>query len=762
MNADGQMQVHRVQVGQPPLGASADDTQAAGAVTLLHRRLRGRYPIAITLAALFGAVGGGGGYKSTVPLYTSEAIIRIQPTIKRTLYTTEEAEIPPLFESFVASQATLLESPRVIAQALEEQDLIASGWPQAPEGIVQLRRALSISYKRGSQVILVRVTTKQAKHSQMAANAVIDAYYELYGEEGGKTTTERESKLMTLQTGLRGEIDTAKSSLHLLCSEYGLEDLSEIRRARLAEMLAIEQENFELNQRIASLEVSSSPSEDIQAKAPDLSLAYLATIDPELKDLVARCDEIDAQLTAKRFGPKHLQTRQLEEQREILIARRDARLSTVREEVESAGGLPDSSSLLPQAEHLSLTQAKALLSQNLERHAAVLATMQALAKSQRQIDDKKAEIRSMEGTLATTAQALEQLTVEKENLSQGRILPIYGDLPTQPSKDRRFQLAVLGGMAGAGFGVGLVLLVGLLKPSYRYLDEIEEAESFVPVLGTLPDLNATDEDLESLASLSVHHLRNMLAMQARPRKEGGTAYMITSARPGDGKTSLTVALGLSFAAQNVRVLMIDADLVGHGLTPTMHMDEKEGMRQVAGHGALDDFVYPSRKANVWVLPAGISHKKRKTAEPPAARNGSLEAEHLSTDRMRELIDAARKRFDIILVDTGPLMGSLEANVVAAVVDRVVLTVPRGQDPRLLRAALGRLRSIGAACGGLVFNRATASDLRSSMSTISFHSQSMRANGTESPTTDADTRHALVRAILLSDQSEEPAESRPSK
>lgn len=745
MNVENQMQVHRVAVTGPPgLPEAPAESGQVGALALLHRHLRGRYPMAIALGLVLAVIGGVSGFMLAGPQYTSEALLQVRPTIPRTLYQTDENQIPPMFENFVATQAALIEAPRVFEVAVEDPELVAAGWEPRPRGISRLKQAISVKYRRGSQVISIEATCDDPTQAQKAVNAVLRAYHTLYGEQGIARYNERLSELQTMRVSLENDAAAKRASVLNLGAKYATDELDSLLAARFSEVFDLERRIRETRYTINSIE---PPPVDGQADGaeptePELTVEYLATLDVELKGLLTQREALDAEIeTARRFGPRHVQTRRLEEDRSILETRIASRARQIRELIESRVATGDPA-LPPDT---TLPQAKALLARLTADLEAKNQEVAELGATRLTINGLRAEEERTRARLAETVLALEQLIVEKQNIQQGRVDPIYGDMPSDPSRDRRFQLAVLGGLAGAGLGVGLVLLLGLLKPSYRYLDEIEEAETIVPVLGTLPDLTSRAEDLDSLASLSVHHLRNMLSMQARPRREGGSAFMITSARPGDGKTSLTVALGMSFAAQGVRTLVIDTDLVGHGLSSSMGFQNRDGLRQVARGSSLEQAVCESNLSRFWVLPAGTS------ARNGAVRNGAYEAEHLSADTMRRVIDEARRRFDIILIDTGPLMGSLEANVVATVADRIVLTVPRGQDPRLVRAALGRLRSVGGVCGGLVFNRATASDLRSSMSTISFHSQSVRTGPAENSQTVGESRHALVRAILMSGQ-----------
>jgi len=72
----------------------------------------------------------------------------------------------------------------------------------------------------------------------------------------------------------------------------------------------------------------------------------------------------------------------------------------------------------------------------------------------------------------------------------------------------------------------------------------------------------------------------------------------------------------------------------------------------------------------------------------------------------------------VLIDTGPILGSLEAAVLAHEVDGVILTIARGQPAPLAAQAVRRLSTLEARCAGVVFNRAKLQDFQCSASTVS--------------------------------------------
>src|SRR5204863_3615623 len=130
----------------------------------------------------------------------------------------------------------------------------------------------------------------------------------------------------------------------------------------------------------------------------------------------------------------------------------------------------------------------------------------------------------------------------------------YGDKPVTPAVDKRLQASVLGFIAGGALPLGLFLLIGLFDQRYRYSDEAGTDMSGVPLLGILPNLPdmLTDPRHAAIAAYCVHQVRTLL--QIRVNSDRNQIFTITSASPGDGKTSLALALGLSFAASGSRTL----------------------------------------------------------------------------------------------------------------------------------------------------------------------------------------------------------------
>jgi Mrp family chromosome partitioning ATPase len=148
-------------------------------------------------------------------------------------------------------------------------------------------------------------------------------------------------------------------------------------------------------------------------------------------------------------------------------------------------------------------------------------------------------------------------------------------------------------------------------------------------------------------------------------------------------------------------------MVGRGLTRGLRADALPGLREALETGKL---AIRQRPDGLSVLTAGDS-----TAS---------DAAKVSATGVRRLLAEARKHFDTILVDSGPILGSVEAAVVAREVDGVVFVITRGQDPDAVDRSLRHLDSIGANLLGAVFNRANVTDFYRS-----FQGSSLRPDAT---------------------------------
>jgi Mrp family chromosome partitioning ATPase len=152
------------------------------------------------------------------------------------------------------------------------------------------------------------------------------------------------------------------------------------------------------------------------------------------------------------------------------------------------------------------------------------------------------------------------------------------------------------------------------------------------------------------------------------------------------------------------------------------------------------------KKNLWALPAG-----QVTA---------MHACTVSSGEIEQLLSEAKRRFDVILIDTGPILGSVEASVFAQQADGVVLVVSRGQQPSLVERATKHLRSINARVIGAVFNRAARADFYRSFQPSSISAadeERIRQMEPETPSPFGPLVQAMADCTPTGEEVREPAQ-----
>ena len=104
---------------------SGNDHSHSNAIVILHRLMRGKYLLTLVFALVFGITGGAIGYLSQSPQYRSTGVIRIQPSLPKVLYESEQSTAPKMFSSFVNSQAQFITYGQVVKLAIESDSVKA-------------------------------------------------------------------------------------------------------------------------------------------------------------------------------------------------------------------------------------------------------------------------------------------------------------------------------------------------------------------------------------------------------------------------------------------------------------------------------------------------------------------------------------------------------------------------------------------------------------------------------------------------------------
>ncbi len=180
--------------------------------------------------------------------------------------------------------------------------------------------------------------------------------------------------------------------------------------------------------------------------------------------------------------------------------------------------------------------------------------------------------------------------------------------------------------------------------------------------------------------------------------DGGEALktlVVTSAAPGEGKTLTAANLAVTLAYDGLRVLLVDCDI----RRPRVH-----GMFQLPRAPGLMELLTASSAPGTPPLPAIRDTSIAGLSVLPCGALPSNAANLLSGTRMRHLLQELREQFDIIVLDTPPVLATADAGIVASLTDGVLLVVRAGTtDRNAAQRAYQQLANVGAHVIGTVLN-----------------------------------------------------------
>ncbi|WP_141502225.1 CpsD/CapB family tyrosine-protein kinase [Paenibacillus luteus] len=167
--------------------------------------------------------------------------------------------------------------------------------------------------------------------------------------------------------------------------------------------------------------------------------------------------------------------------------------------------------------------------------------------------------------------------------------------------------------------------------------------------------------------------------------------MVSSAGPGEGKSTTITNLAVTFAQSEKRVVLVDADLRKPTAHHTFSISNRYGLSSVISQQcSLEEAIQMSDIPNLDVITSG--------AIPPNP------AEMMNSKRMTLIIEKLRQMYDIILIDTPPLLAVTDAQIVATKSDGVILVVDQGKVKREIASkAVKNLENVNARILGVVLN-----------------------------------------------------------
>ena len=267
-------------------------------------------------------------------------------------------------------------------------------------------------------------------------------------------------------------------------------------------------------------------------------------------------------------------------------------------------------------------------------------------------------------------------------------------LPSNPDFPKPVLNLTLALIFGLVLAVALALLREVLDNTIKGTDDL--GPDAPPLMGALVSETSRDHAvLVDDASPSAPRVEAFRVLRTNVSfvdiDRANKAMVVTSPVQGDGKSSVAINLAISLASAGVRTLLIDGDLRRPRVAATLGLVPDVGVTNVLlGKVTIDGAIQQYKESNLEVLASGTP--------PPNA------AELLQSDAMEKLLEDLRQHFEMIIIDSPPLLPVTDAAVLASRADGALVVLRHGQTTKeQWRQAQSRLEQVDAPLLGVVMN-----------------------------------------------------------
>lgn len=664
---------------------------------------------------------------SSAPRFTSTATVVIDQHDQDALHInslTPQDALTPAYQadsSAVDTEAKIIESPALAGQVVDqlhlEQDpefnaalhrpgLIARikasltggavtdpqlAQQQEREGVINaVLRGLTVKRAEMTYAIDVAYTAFEADKAAAIVNAFTQRYLaqqlEAKFDESSRGTQFLNSKLGEL----RQNVETANAAVQ----QYKIaNDLLSAQGATLTE------------QQVSTLQMNLS-----QARAQDAEQdAKLATAEHQIAAGSAG-DDTDAAMSNPVLQALRAQRAQASAQLADLQSRYGDKYTAV---IKAKNALADIDAQIHTEVQRTLSNLRAQSqvghSRTAEVAAQVNSTRAVLANNNRAM----ARLTQLQSD-ADTAQSIyaaflerykEALAKEGNQQADARVVSA-GQLPTEPSAPNKPLAVALGVILGFIAAAAAAIAAELTS---RGVSNTQEAEQNfgLPCMAELPTLASTRDSktagrqskdprtfvVQSPLSRFAEAFRSLRATLALSRASNPPRLVaITSSLPGEGKTTTAICLARTAALSGQRVILVDGDLRQRSVSKILPDKPSVGLLEVlSGSATLDEAIVRDPETAAFVLPlTDSSFSPRDVFGSPA---------------MLEVLQGLKTRFDLVIIDTAPVLALADTTVLCTQMDAVLfLTRWRKTSRSAVRAALRSLEAPNIPLAGLVLTQ----------------------------------------------------------
>ena len=548
---------------------------------------------------------------------------------------------------------------------------------------------LNVSTVAGSSLVNVSVTSFDPEMAAKLADEHVQAYIQLSSERRFDSSSEAKGFIEKELANIQVRLQDSELKLTKFARENGVIDVEDSNNIMMSRLQA-------LNQSLSEVQNNRIDAETQYLQSNSVSNAQLTAVhdDPLIQSLREEHTRLKVEYLEKSkiFKPKYPVMQQLEAK----IGELDASISEQGNKVVT--GLKN--------QFLQLQLRETGLKEEVEALKVELLDLKDRAVTYNIL---KREWEANKSLYANLLEKTKEIGVASGMELNAGTLVDNALVPFGPSSPRvKFTLLVASAL-GLGLGFGLAFLLVLLDSKVNDVDALERLSNF-PNLVVLPNINLddvdedmTDSDIHKsidwrvitnpndIFSESIQSLRTTLNFTNIDHGENPKSLVVTSSVAGEGKSTVSTNLALSYAKAGKKVLLIEADLRKPRLAKVFNLNVENGLAHSLNTGEALKPVRIPQFENLHVVLAG--------------ERASNPVELLGSASMRTLVRKSEESFDLVIIDCPPILGLADTVAISTMVEAVLLVVCAHKVPsNSVKNSVDRLRMVKAPIVGTIMNR----------------------------------------------------------
>ena len=587
---------------------------------------------------------------------------------------------------FITTQFEIIQRKEILypvieALGLEQKWKKLYGILGKEQTLFRLRRMIDVREIRNTELIQISVLDQDKNEASEIANRIAEEYQRRrIGEQQG-TVNRSLIQLKDEVAKQSRRVDELRAEAQKIRIENEIQDLNpdsvvDPMQAANEVLLSVEQQVSTERLRVSSLRTKYEQISKLTDDQIMRSISTLDVQDPTIIQMLPQYQEVaseEARLLNSGLGSNHPFVKSIRAKKEVMSKQLASQIASLRASMEANIRIGEESiKELEQRLHESQTKQQTSKTRASGYYEAKNNYIQA-----------KKILEAAEMRLST--ETMQRTMPQDPTVIWERAEP--ADFPSRP---RVLLNMILGIVVGLGFGVGLAFFIEYLDTSVKTLEEVESLLK-VPILAVIPKnisllIKGRDDNPDSEAYRIMR-----TNIEFNRKSPSASSITMVSGGPGEGKSTTLNNLAYTFAKGGYTTLLVDADLRRPSQHRIFGVENTVGLSDyLTKNIELEDVVQETKLNNLYFMPSGLL---------PSDAVGIL-----NSQRMLDMIQDAKNRFDVVFFDSPPILGVSDASVLSSEVDLTIIVVQHRRFPKsMIQRVKMAIDNVGGKTLGVVLN-----------------------------------------------------------